>query len=73
MIGTAGRTLLAGTSGRLVDWLEGDWATFFIITTLMVIPSLICLWAIRGRLREMLAGAQVRLLGRHVEDAQGTN
>ena len=72
-IGTAGRTLLAGSSGALVDWLEGDWATFFIITTLMVIPSLICLWAIRGRLREMLAGAQVRLLGRHVDEAEGTN
>ena len=72
-IGTAGRTLLAGASGALVDWLEGDWATFFVITTLMVIPSLVCLWAIRGRLREMLAGAQVRLLGRHVEDeAEGT-
>ncbi len=67
-IGTAGRTLLAGASGALVDWLEGDWATFFVITTLMVIPSLICLWAIRGRLRDMLAGAQVRLLGRHVEE-----
>ena len=67
-IGTAGRTLLAGASGALVDWLEGDWATFFVITTLMVIPSLVCLWAIRGRLREMLAGAQVRLLGRHVEE-----
>ena len=59
-IGTAGRTLLAGSSGALVDWLEGDWATFFVITTLMVIPSLVCLWAIRGKLREMLAGAQVR-------------
>ena len=67
-IGTAGRTLLAGASGALVDALDGDWATFFVITTLMVIPSLICLWAIRGRLREMLAGAQVRLLGRHVEE-----
>ena len=67
-IGTAGRTLLAGASGALVDWLEGDWATFFVITTLMVIPSLVCLWAIRGKLREMLAGAQVRLLGRHVEE-----
>ncbi|MCY4487199.1 MAG: MFS transporter [Deltaproteobacteria bacterium] len=72
-IGTAGRTILAGASGALVDWLEGDWATFFVITTLMVIPSLICLWAIRGKLREMLAGAEVRLLGRHVEDeAEGT-
>ena len=73
-IGTAGRTLLAGASGALVDWLEGDWATFFVMTTLMVIPSLICLWAIRGKLREMLAGAHVRLLGRHVEEeAEGTN
>ena len=72
-IGTAGRTLLAGSSGALVDWLEGDWATFFVITTLMVIPSLICLWAIRGKLRDMLAGAQVRLLGRHVEEeTEGT-
>ena len=73
-IGTAGRTLLAGASGALVDSLDGDWAAFFIITTIMVIPSLICLWAIRGRLREMLAGAEVRLLGRHVEEeAEGTN
>ena len=67
-IGTAGRTLLAGSSGALVDWLEGDWATFFVITTLMVIPSLVCLWAIRGKLRDMLAGAQVRLLGKGVDD-----
>ncbi len=67
-IGTAGRTLLAGSSGALVDWLEGDWATFFVITTLMVIPSLVCLWAIRGKLRDMLAGAQVRLLGKSVDD-----
>ena len=73
-IGTAGRTLLAGASGALVDALDGDWATFFVMTTLMVIPSLICLWAIRGKLREMLAGAEVRLLGRHVEEeAEGTN
>ena len=32
----------------------------------MVIPSLVCLWAIRGKLRDMLAGAQVRLLGKSV-------
>ena len=57
-----------------MNWLEGDWATFFVITTLMVIPSLICLWAIRKKLRDMLAGAQVRLLGRHVEEeAEGTS
>ena len=50
-IGTAGRTLLASSSGSLVDWLNGDWGIFFIITALMVIPSLICLWFIRKNLK----------------------
>ncbi len=76
-IGTAGRTLLASTSGALVDGLEkggsislnflpnifrfiditipipsvqNPWAVFFIITTVMVIPSLICLWFIRNKI-----------------------
>ena len=40
-IGTAGRTTLASSSGALVDWLNGDWGTFFILTAIMVIPSLI--------------------------------
>ena len=68
-IGTAGRTLFAASSGELVDWLEGDWGTFFVITTLMVIPSLVCLFAIRARLREMLAGARVRLFGKEIDAA----
>ena len=50
-IGTAGRTLLASSSGALVDWLNGDWGTFFVLTTIMVIPSLICLWFIRHKLK----------------------
>ncbi len=50
-IGTAGRTLLASSSGSLVDWLNGDWGIFFIITALMVIPSLVCLWFIRKKLK----------------------
>ena len=50
-IGTAGRTLLASSSGSLVDWLNGDWGIFFIVTALMVIPSLICLWFIRKKLK----------------------
>ena len=70
-IGTAGRTLFAASSGALVDWLEGDWGTFFVITTVMVIPSLVCLWAIRTKLRAMLAGARVRLLGREADGAAG--
>ena len=48
-IGTLGRTLLASSSGEIVDWLDGDWGTFFIITALMVIPSLILLWFIRNK------------------------
>jgi len=49
-IGTAGRTTLASSSGALVDWLNGDWGTFFILTTLMVIPSLVCLWLIKDKI-----------------------
>ena len=49
-IGTAGRTTLASSSGALVDWLQGDWGIFFIITALMVMPSLIILWYIRNKL-----------------------
>ena len=50
-IGTAGRTTLASSSGALVDWLNGDWAIFFVITALMVIPSLIILWIIKNKLK----------------------
>ena len=50
-IGTAGRTTLASSSGALVDWLNGDWGTFFILTALMVIPSLILLWSIKNKLQ----------------------
>ncbi len=49
-IGTAGRTTLAASSGALVDWLNGDWGIFFIITALMVVPSLIFLYMIRHKL-----------------------
>ena len=50
-IGTAGRTTLASSSGALVDWLNGDWGTFFILTALMVIPSLVILWILRNKLK----------------------
>ena len=50
-IGTAGRTTLASSSGALVDWLNGDWGVFFIITAIMVVPSLICLWFIKDKLK----------------------
>jgi len=73
-IGTAGRTILAASSGWLVDSLESGatlnlqykfinlgsipipsvenpWAVFFVITAIMVIPSLILLWFIRDKLK----------------------
>ena len=50
-IGTAGRTTLAASSGALVDWLNGDWGIFFIMTAVMVIPSLILLWFMRNKLK----------------------
>jgi len=50
-IGTAGRTLLASSSGAMVDyWLNGNWGLFFILTTMMVIPSLILLVLIRKKI-----------------------
>lgn len=55
-IGTAGKTLLASSSGWMVDSLDGDWGVFFIITAVMVIPSLILLIILR---REVGARASV--------------
>tara|TARA_X000000368_G_scaffold357893_1_gene300498 strand:- start:2912 stop:4285 length:1374 start_codon:yes stop_codon:yes gene_type:complete len=48
-IATLGRTVLSSFSGLLIDELQNDWVTFFIITTLMVVPSLIILWIIRNK------------------------
>tara|TARA_B110000208_G_scaffold94181_1_gene118191 strand:+ start:1095 stop:2486 length:1392 start_codon:yes stop_codon:yes gene_type:complete len=50
-IGTMGRTLLASSSGAMVDWLDGNWGLFFIITALMVIPSLVCLYFIKDKIK----------------------
>ncbi len=44
-ISNLGRTTLAASSGVLVDFLDGDWAFFFVLTSLMVIPGLcLLLW-----------------------------
>ena len=50
-IGTAGRTTLAASSGAMVDWLNGDWGIFFIITAIMVIPSLVFLYFIKNEIK----------------------
>ncbi len=44
-LGNLGKTVMASSSGLMVDWLDGDWSQFFIITALMIIPSiLLLLW-----------------------------
>jgi PAT family beta-lactamase induction signal transducer AmpG len=46
-----GRTTLAASSGAIVDGMGGNWALFFVATTLMVIPALLLLvWV--GKLLE---------------------
>ena len=49
-LGALGRTTLSSVSGQVVDWLDGNWAVFFVITALMVIPSLLLLKTISAKL-----------------------
>ena len=58
-LGNFGRTTLASFSGELVDYLN-DWSMFFIITALMVIPSLIMLYTMRDYFNDMLDKARLR-------------
>ncbi|MFK7865144.1 MAG: MFS transporter [Pseudohongiellaceae bacterium] len=55
-ISNFGRTTLAAGSGAVVDFLGGQWAIFFILTTLMVIPGL-CLLMWVGRLLKGYEGS----------------
>ncbi|WP_162045702.1 AmpG family muropeptide MFS transporter [Vibrio taketomensis] len=58
-LGNFGRTTLASFSGELVDYLN-DWSMFFIITALMVIPSLVMLYSLRHYFADMLERAKQR-------------
>lgn len=49
-LGTLGRTFFASSSGQLVDWLQGNWPLFFILTALAVVPSLLILLKLGNRL-----------------------
>ena len=51
-LGNASRTLLAAGSGVLVDALDGAWSLFFVLTALMVTPSLGVLAWIARRMRQ---------------------
>ena len=54
-VGTLGRTLVSSASGYVVDGLGGNWALFFVITALMVIPSLVLLLYVGRLLRKRIA------------------
>lgn len=56
-LGNFGRTTLASFSGELVDYLN-NWPLFFIITALMVIPSLIMLYSLRHYFHNLLEKAK---------------
>ncbi|MDN3614292.1 MFS transporter [Vibrio gallaecicus] len=56
-LGNFGRTTLASFSGELVDYLN-DWSTFFILTALMVVPSLIMLYSLRHFFSKLLDDAR---------------
>lgn len=58
-LGNFGRTTLASFSGELADYLN-DWSLFFIITALMVIPSLIMLYSLRHYFTDLLEKARKR-------------
>ncbi|TLU64915.1 AmpG family muropeptide MFS transporter [Thalassotalea litorea] len=57
-IGTFGRVTLGSYSGVIVDGLDGNWALFFVLTALMVIPSLLFLYSIRKPLGRIIASNQ---------------
>ncbi|HYU44024.1 MAG TPA: MFS transporter [Vicinamibacteria bacterium] len=52
VLGNLGRTLVSGASGFVVDALGGNWALFFVITALMVTPSLLLLIYVGRLLKE---------------------
>ncbi len=52
-LGNSSRTLLAASSGFMVTALAGNWALFFVITALMVTPSLLLLGWIGLRIRRV--------------------
>jgi len=48
-LGSLGRTLLASSSGQIVDALQGNWIVFFVLTAFAVIPALLILLKFRHR------------------------
>jgi PAT family beta-lactamase induction signal transducer AmpG len=58
-LGVLGRTFMASSSGFLVDWMDGNWGAFFILTAVMVIPSLVFLWTLREHIARLERGERL--------------
>lgn len=71
-LGNFGRTTLASFSGELADYLN-DWSLFFVITALMVIPSLIMLYSLRHYFSDLLDKAKRRDESAEAEQAEATS
>lgn len=71
-LGNFGRTTLASFSGELADYLN-DWSLFFVITALMVIPSLIMLYSLRHYFTDLLDKARRRDESAEAEHEEATS
>ena len=54
-LGNLARTTLSSFSGVMVDKLDGNWSLFFIITAIMVIPSLLMLLVIAKHIKVVMS------------------
>ena len=61
-LGNFSRTTLAAGSGVVVDSLGGNWTVFFILTTVMVLPSLALLLYVRRDIQPVMQGKTVGIL-----------
>jgi PAT family beta-lactamase induction signal transducer AmpG len=60
-LGNLSRTTLSAGSGVVVDALGGNWSLFFVLTTLMVVPSLVLLLAVRKDLMPLMEGQTTKV------------
>lgn len=56
-LGNFGRTTLASFSGQVADYLD-NWSLFFVLTAVMVVPSLLMLYSLRHYFNNMLNTAR---------------
>lgn len=48
-----GRTSLSSFSGQIVDWLDGNWALFFVLTSVMITPSIMILIRLKPYIEQL--------------------